>query len=179
MTTTIRLSMLAFTALISTASLAQAQQSHQHQGGPAPQAQQPASPPPVQGPMGQMMQGMSEQCRTAMQMMPRDCMSMMQQMMPAGVGQNAPMATQSEATKAYLAAMDKMHGPMMEGARAADPDVAFVKGMIPHHQGAIDMAQVVLQFGKDEQTKKWAADVIREQAREISEMQEWLKKNAK
>ena len=49
--------------------------------------------------------------------------------------------------------------------------------MIPHHQGAIDMAKVVLQYGKNEQTRKWANDIIREQAREINEMQEWLKAN--
>jgi uncharacterized protein (DUF305 family) len=67
---------------------------------------------------------------------------------------------------------------MMEGLKAADPDVAFVRGMIAHHQGAIEMAKVRLQYGKDEQTKKWADDVIREQQREIAEMQDWLKKNA-
>jgi uncharacterized protein (DUF305 family) len=83
---------------------------------------------------------------------------------------------QSEASKAYMAANDKMHGPMMEAAKESDPDVAFVKGMIPHHQGAIEMAKVVLQYGKDEQAKKWANDVIREQQREIDEMQAWLKK---
>lgn len=86
---------------------------------------------------------------------------------------------QSDAAKAYMAAMDKMHGPMMQGVQDSDPDAAFVEGMIPHHQGAIDMARVVLQFGKDEQTKKWANDVIREQQREIAEMQEWLKKRGK
>ena len=68
---------------------------------------------------------------------------------------------------------------MMQGMQAPDPDVAFVRGMIPHHQGAIDMAKVVLQYGKDPQTKKWANDVIREQQREIGEMEEWLKKNAR
>jgi uncharacterized protein (DUF305 family) len=75
--------------------------------------------------------------------------------------------------------MDKMHGPMMQAAQESDPDVAFVKGMIPHHQGAIEMAKVVVRYGKDEQAKKWANDVIREQQREIDEMQAWLKKNGK
>ena len=68
---------------------------------------------------------------------------------------------------------------MMEGVQASDPDVAFVRGMIPHHQGAIDMAKVVLQYGKDPQTRKLAEEVVRAQEREITEMQEWLKKNAR
>ena len=93
-------------------------------------------------------------------------------------GHSTPAAapTSSAASKAYMAANDKMHGPMMEAAKESDPDIAFVKGMIPHHQGAIEMAKIVLQYGKDEQAKKWANDVIREQQREIDEMQAWLKK---
>lgn len=87
--------------------------------------------------------------------------------------------TQSESTKAYMAAMEKMDAPMMQGIQDPDPDVAFVRGMIPHHQGAIDMAKVALQYGKDEQTRKWATDVIREQEREIAEMQDWLRKRGK
>ena len=58
-----------------------------------------------------------------------------------GMMQGAPSRierpTQSEATKAYVVALDKMHGPMMEGVQASDADVAFVRGMIAHHQGAI------------------------------------------
>jgi uncharacterized protein (DUF305 family) len=81
--------------------------------------------------------------------------------------------------QAYETAMERMHGPMMEGVRDPDPDVAFVRGMIPHHQGAIDMARIVLQHGRDAQTRKWAADVIREQEREIAEMQAWLKARGK
>lgn len=108
-------------------------------------------------------------------------MSMMKQMMQGRMGGMAPgmptqLASQSAATKAYMEAANRMHGPMIEGIQATDPDVAFVRGMIAHHQGAIDMAKVVLQYGKDDQAQKWATDVIREQQREITEMQEWLKK---
>ena len=171
------------------AALAQQPQDHQqhHPAGEAPTAQiqpapaQPApTPPPMQPqmPMGQMMQNMPEQCRAMMQ----GCMGMMQGgVMRGGMmqGQSGQMASQSEAAKAYMAAMDRMHGPMMQAAQEGDPDVAFVKGMIPHHQGAIEMAKVVLQYGKDEQAKKWANDVIREQQREIDEMQAWLSKRGK
>ncbi len=65
-------------------------------------------------------------------------------------GQPVQAATQSEATKAYMTAMDRMHGPMIEAVQDRDPNAAFVKGMIPHHQGAIDMAKIVLPYGKDE-----------------------------
>ena len=54
----------------------------------------------------------------------------------------------SDAAKAYMEAMKRMDGPMMHGIQAGDPDVAVVQAMIPHHQGAIDMARAVVQFGK-------------------------------
>jgi uncharacterized protein (DUF305 family) len=195
---------------MSSGALAQADKDHQqhHPGGAAPQAQPapipspvpPASPsaPPAQGqmPMGQMMQGMPDHCRSMMQNM-QTCMGTMHQMMQGrmgggmmggGMGQQgshampgmpAQAAPFSPATKAYLEAAERMHAPMMEGVQASDPDVAFVRGMVPHHQAAIDMAKVVLQYGKDPQTRKLAEDVVREQQREITEMQEWLKKNAR
>lgn len=80
---------------------------------------------------------------------------------------------------AFNDAVEKMHEPMMEGVRHENPDVAFVRGMIPHHQAAIDMALVVLKYGKDEKMRKLALDVIREQNREIAEMNEWLRLNVK
>lgn len=160
----------------------QAQPQPQTPAAPATPAQPQGQMPQGQMPMGQMMQNMPEQCRTMMQTMPQNCMGMMQQMMQGGMMQRqgmqaAPSQTgsQSEATKAFTAAMDKMHDPMMQAIQNADPDVAFVKGMIPHHQSAVDMAKVVLQYGKDDQAKKWANDVIREQEREIGEMRAWLK----
>jgi uncharacterized protein (DUF305 family) len=90
-----------------------------------------------------------------------------------GHAQPAP-GKDAPATEAYKAANAKMHAGM-DIAFTGDADVDFIKGMIPHHQGAIDMAEVVLKYGKDEKTRKWAADIIREQKREIAEMQAWLK----
>ena len=199
------LTAIAVVAMMTGVALAQATNEHQqhHPGGAAPQAQPAPAPPSTpapqgQMPMGQTMQSMPDQCRSMMQNM-QTCMSTMQQMMhgrmggaagggmmggamgqqgsQAMPGMSAQALPPSAATKAYLDAAARMHAPMMEGVQASDPDVAFVRGMIPHHQAAIDMAKVVLQYGKDAQTKQWAADVIREQQREINEMQEWLKKN--
>ena len=83
------------------------------------------------------------------------------------------------AQQAYSKAMDDMHSPMMAGVMEPDPDVAFVKGMIPHHQGAIDMARIVIKYGKDPEVRKLAEEVIKAQEGEIAWMNEWLKKHDK
>lgn len=80
--------------------------------------------------------------------MSQQCASMMQSMDGLmGKQMSACMAAMPQASQAYMRAMMGMHMPMMEALRATDPDVAFVKGMIPHHQSAIDMARAVLQLG--------------------------------
>jgi uncharacterized protein (DUF305 family) len=78
-------------------------------------------------------------------------------------------------TQGYRQANETMHRNM-DITFSGDSDVDFVRSMIPHHQGAIDMAKVALQHTRDEQIRKWATEVIREQEREIAEMQTWLKK---
>lgn len=88
------------------------------------------------------------------------------------------MANLSEAQKGYLEAMMKMRGPMQMGIMANDPDVGFICGMIPHHQGAVDMAEVVLKTGHNAEAKKFAEQVIKEQGQQISWMKERLKKYA-
>jgi uncharacterized protein (DUF305 family) len=67
----------------------------------------------------------------------------------------------------------------MSGMMIDDPDVAFLCSMIPHHQGAIDMAKVVLQYGKDPWVKETARKVIDAQTQEIADMKKWLGEHAK
>ena len=92
-------------------------------------------------------------------------------------GHAAPSAGNAagSASAAYRQAMERMHGPMMQGIAHADPDVAFVLGMIPHHQGAVDMAEIQLRHGADGANRKLAEEIIAAQKHEIAEMREWLR----
>lgn len=72
----------------------------------------------------------------------------------------------------------KMHSAMMVKP-SGNADVDFVRGMIPHHQGAVEMAQWVLKNGKDHEVRALAQNIIKAQKGEIAWMNAWLKKNAK
>ena len=78
---------------------------------------------------------------------------------------------------AYMDIMNKMHQAMSAGVQAKNADVGFAKGMIPHHEGAIAMAKVELQYGKDAEMKALAQKIVDAQQSEISVMQNWLDKN--
>lgn len=76
-------------------------------------------------------------------------------------------------TIGFKDANTKMHDGMAI-AYTGDADADFVRGMIPHHQGAIDMARVLLAHGKDPELQKLGNDIIAAQTKEIAQMQAWL-----
>lgn len=89
-----------------------------------------------------------------------------------------PKGDQSAPSKAYAEANAKMHAGM-DIEFSGNADIDFAKGMIAHHKGAIDMAKVELEFGKDPDMRKLAEDIIAAQDGEIAMMEAWLAKNAK
>lgn len=91
----------------------------------------------------------------------------------AKASRTMPPKGRTEATREYTAA----HHKMMRGMNlpyTGDPDADFRIQMIPHHQGAIDMARVALRRATDPWTRQLAEAIIVEQQREIRDMQGWL-----
>ena len=78
--------------------------------------------------------------------------------------------------QAYTAGMQAMHDDMMTGIANPVPDMAFARGMLPHHRGAVDMAMIQLQYGTDKEMRKLAQDIIDAQQPEIIWLQEWIAK---
>ena len=112
---------------------------------------------------------------------PAVCKSDMMMDMGMGMDQSKMMTDMmsEEHQKAGMAGMMQMNKDMMQGMMQKDADVAFVCGMLAHHQGAIDMANVELKYGDNAWAKEMAQKVIDAQTKEIADMTAWLKDNAK
>ena len=83
---------------------------------------------------------------------------------------------ESAATIAFMEANAQMHTDMTI-EYSGNADVDFIRGMIPHHQGAVEMAKIVLEHGTDPDVRKLAEGIIAAQESEIAWMQDWLAKN--
>lgn len=84
----------------------------------------------------------------------------------------------SPADKAFAGAMKTMM-TNMHVQPTGKPDADFALMMIPHHQGAIDMAKVELQYGTDPELRQLATDIVAAQEKEIAQMKAWLERNSK
>lgn len=85
---------------------------------------------------------------------------------PAGTRDDTFMSMMDDAMRRMDAGMNV--------APTGDPDRDFARMMIPHHQGAVDMALAELRFGKDERLRRLAQGIIVEQRQEIALMQSIL-----
>ena len=72
------------------------------------------------------------------------------------------------------AGMAKMMNDMHAARYTGNPDVDFLAMMIPHHQGAVEMARLLLIHGKDPLTRRLAEEIIASQTTEIAAMKQRL-----
>jgi uncharacterized protein (DUF305 family) len=96
----------------------------------------------------------------------------------AGMDMSASaQAGASDSTQGFKAADERMMHDMSAPAYTGNADRDFVAHMIPHHEGAIEMAQVELKYGKDPEMKKLARNIINAQHDEIALMKRWQQKH--
>ena len=92
-----------------------------------------------------------------------------------------PAAFVASSARPYAALAADAMAVMDDGMRRAPmtgaPEHDFVTMMIPHHQGAIDMAKALLVHSTDPELRNLAQGIIAEQQNEIRVMQAWLQRH--
>ncbi|MBE0405593.1 CopM family metallochaperone [Psychrobacter sp. AOP22-C1-22] len=76
--------------------------------------------------------------------------------------------------QAYERSMDVLNANMVLGIADPIPDMAFARGMLPHHISAVKMANIQLKYGTDEEMRQLAQDIIDTQQAEIERMEDWI-----
>jgi uncharacterized protein (DUF305 family) len=89
---------------------------------------------------------------------------------PHAAVSGSPQGFAREMDAGMMAMMNKMHAPGYTG----NPDVDFLAMMIPHHEGAVEMARLVLIHGKDPLTRRLAEEIIASQTAEVAAMTQRL-----
>lgn len=85
----------------------------------------------------------------------------------------SPPAPQALGERPFLVENQRAMDKMMEGMApkpTGDVDADFAAMMIPHHQGAIDMAVLELRYGRNEHLRRIAQEIIVDQQQEIGAM---------
>ena len=98
---------------------------------------------------------------------------------PMQGGQGMPGAQGGHGPNTMMESMERMQRQMTAVPATGDTDQDFVAMMIPHHQGAIDMAKAELANGKDPEMRKLAEDIVKAQETEITQMRAWQQKHPK
>ena len=86
-----------------------------------------------------------------------------------------PLSSGDAFARALATAMDQMHKDMMSPMPTGDADRDFLATMIPHHEGAVEMARLVLIHGKDPLVRRLAEEIIAGQQTEIEAMRARLR----